>query len=221
MPAEGPLRDRDGTGFALIETLRWEPDTGFLRLDRHLARLAASANAFSFVLDIADARQRLDEVAHGPQPKRVRLELAADGTYSVTAAPFEPLRSDTVWRLAVAKSVRLDSADLLLRHKTTRRGVYDAARAEFPRDVADEVILLNERDEICEGTITSVFVQPAVGGPLLTPPLSCGLLAGVLRSELLDDGRAVEAVLTPDDLAKAPALFVGNSLRGLIRAVSA
>ena len=82
---------------------------------------------------------------------------------------------------------------------------------------ADEVILLNERGEVCEGTITNVFVD--IGdGVLVTPALACGLLPGVLRGELLDAGRAREAVLSPADLMDAKALFVGNSLRGLIPA---
>ena len=48
MPAEGALRDGTAAGFELIETLRWEPDTGFVRLDRHLQRLYASAQALGF-----------------------------------------------------------------------------------------------------------------------------------------------------------------------------
>ena len=73
---------------------------------------------------------------------------------------------------------RLRSGDPLLRHKTTRRAVYDRARGEFAPAEADEVLLLNERDEVCEGTITSLFVDAGDGGPLLTPALACGLLAG-------------------------------------------
>ncbi len=113
---------------------------------------------------------------------------------------------------------RLSSGDPLLRHKTTRRDAYQNARSEFPVSDADEVILLNERGEVCEGTITSLFVDPGEGRPLLTPLLSCGLLAGVLRAELIDQGRAREAVLAPADLTRANAIFVGNSLRGLIPA---
>ena len=75
-------------------------------------------------------------------------------------------------------------ADKLLRHKTTRRAVYEAARAEYPAAEADEVLLLNERGEACEGTITSVFLDDG-SGILKTPPISCGLLAGVLRTELI------------------------------------
>jgi 4-amino-4-deoxychorismate lyase len=55
-------------------------------------------------------------------------------------------------------------------------------------------------------------------GVLVTPPLGCGLLAGVLREELIDRGRAVEGVMTPETLGSARAIFMGNSLRGLIPA---
>jgi 4-amino-4-deoxychorismate lyase len=82
---------------------------------------------------------------------------------------------------------------------------------------ADEVILLNERGEVCEGTITNIFLDTGDDG-LVTAALISGLLPGVLRGELLDTGRAREAVLGPADLADAKALFVGNSLRGLIPA---
>ena len=216
MPAQGALRDRDD-GLALIETLRHEADGTFIRRDRHLARLRASAAGLGFVHDDAAVESALDGLSGREGALRVRLELARDGTASTTTAPFVAMPKGTVWRLRYA-GVRLDPADPLLRHKTTRRAVYETARAEFPPDAADEVLLLNTRGEVCEGTITSLFLDAGDGGPLLTPPLSSGLLAGVLRQELLDSGDAREAVLTPADLGAAKALFVGNSLRGLIAA---
>lgn len=216
MPAQGALRDRDD-GLALIETVRREADGTFVRRGRHMARLRASAMALDFTHDERAVEDALDSL-HGQEGAlRVRLELARDGTANATAAPFVATPEGTVWRLRFA-GVRLDPADTLLRHKTTRRAVYETARAEFPPDAADEVLLLNARGEVCEGTITSLFVDAGDGGPLLTPPLSCGLLAGVLRQELLDSGGAREAVVTPADLGAAKALFVGNSLRGLIAA---
>ena len=216
MSAEGTLRDGSPAGFELIETLRWEPAEGFVRLERHLARLYASAAVLGFAVDPETVDAALREGADGPVPLRVRLTLARDGTVDVTAAPFEPVPADTVWTLRIAEA-RLASADPLLRHKTTRRQAYEAARAEFARDEADEVLLLNERDEVCEGTITSVFLD--IGEPaLLTPPLDCGLLSGVLRAQLLDEGAAREAALTEADLHAGKAIFVGNSLRGLIPA---
>lgn len=215
MPAEGALRDRLGAGDALIETLRYEPADGLVRLERHLARIAASAQAFAIHFDRGRAETALAETAHGKQPLRVRLTLAKDGTIAATSAPFAASSADTRWRLAVA-STRLDSGDPLLRHKTSRRSRYETARAEFEPAEADEVILLNERGEICEGTITNVFADDG-SGTLLTPALACGLLPGVLRGELIDSGKAVEATLGLADLRSAPAVFVGNSLRGLIR----
>lgn len=216
MPAEGALRDRTAAGFELIETLRWEPDEGFVRLDRHLKRLHASAATLGFAADPKKIDTALSTARGESTPLRLRLTLARGGTVNATTALFEPLPENTVWTLRIATG-RLDSADPLLRYKTTRRQVYEAARAEFSREQADEVILLNERGEVCEGTITNVFVD--IGEPaLLTPPLECGLLRGVLRNEMLDEGAAREAVLTLADLRAARAIFVGNSLRGLISA---
>ncbi|MDC7256381.1 aminotransferase class IV family protein [Shinella sp. YE25] len=146
-------------------------------------------------------------------PLRIRLELFPDGRIDIQTAPFTPLAPDARWRLKIA-ATRLASADPLLRHKTSRRSVYTAARAEVPATEAEEVILLNERGELCEGTITSLFLDDGTG-ILKTPPLASGLLAGVLRDELLETGKAVEEILRPKDLAEGTA-FVGNSLRGLI-----
>ncbi|MDX3929308.1 MAG: aminotransferase class IV family protein [Shinella sp.] len=207
---------------SLIETLRFEPESGFVRLERHLARLARSAEtlglpgAHAAKAHLTDAVQTaaLHPSAH-PTRLRVRLELFADGRIEVKTAPFAPLPADTRWRLRIA-SVRLNSADPLLCHKTSHRAAYEAARAEFSLAEADEVLLLNERGELCEGTITSLFLDDG-SGILKTPPLSCGLLAGILREELIETHRAVEQRLTVDDLARET-LFVGNSLRGLVRA---
>ena len=216
MPAEGALRDGTAAGFELIETLRWEPEEGFVRLDRHLARLYASAHALGFLADPATIGESLRECRGERVPLRVRLTLAKDGKANATTAPFEPLPADTVWTLRIAKA-RLDADDPLIRHKTTQRQVYEAARAEFSHDEADEVLLLNERGEVCEGTITNLFVD--IGEPLLvTPALTSGLLPGVLRGSLLEQAKAREAVLTEADLRGAKAIHVGNSLRGLIKA---
>jgi 4-amino-4-deoxychorismate lyase len=215
MPAQGALRDRLGAGDALIETLRYEPSTGLVRLERHIARIAASADTFGIQFDRGRAEAVLAEVARGHESLRVRLTLAVDGDVAASAMHFAALFPDARWRLAVA-STRLDSGDPLLRHKTSLRSRYEQARAEFTAQEADEVILLNERGEVCEGVITNVFVDDG-SATLLTPPLACGLLPGILRGELIDRGKAVEAGLTAADLRTARAIFVGNSLRGLIR----
>ena len=203
---------------SLIETLRWEPGAGFIRLERHLARLARSARELG--LPGADGAREALSAALPPSraPLRIRLELFPDGRIDVQATPFTPLPPSTTWRVKFA-ATRLSSIDPLLPHKTSRRVAYAAARAEFATGEADEVLLLNERGEICEGTITSLFLDDGTG-ILKTPPLSSGLLAGVLREELLQTGKAEERALRPADLA-AGRFLVGNSLRGLIAATLA
>ena len=200
--------------FSLIETLRWQPEAGFLRIDQHLRRLSRSADALGF-RQPQDAKGKLEKEVSGSEALRVRLVMTYRGKMEVTVTPFEPIEEATVWRLKIART-RLPSEDSLFRHKTTRRDPYEAARAEYSKDEADEVILLNERGEVCEGTITNIFAESA-DGMLLTPPLTSGLLPGVLRAELIRERKARGEVLKLDDLRHRK-LFVGNSLRGLIPA---
>ena len=84
-------------------------------------------------------------------------------------------------------------------------------------DGIDEFVYLNERDEICEGTITNIFVKKA--GQWLTPPLSSGCLPGVLRRKKIEDGSCKVKILTFSDLKDAEKITVGNALRGEIDAV--
>ena len=208
---ESPLCPPDDPGFRLIETFRWEPGAGVIRRDRHLARLARSAARLGIV---PQGAQRLLDGVTGPGPLRCRLSVDRDGKCALTTAPFVPLPAGTLWQLALA-GPRLHSGDPWLGVKTTQRALYDSARANLP-DGVDEMIFLNERGELCEGTITNLFVRRR--DRLLTPPLASGLLPGILRETLLERGEAEESSLTPESLQTAKALYVGNSLRGLIRA---
>lgn len=201
--------------FSLIETLRFEPETGFVRLRLHLARLKRSARRLGFPMP-KEARSKLAEsVAAATAPMRVRLTFDRAGRVDVTTAPFTPLPQNTIWRVRIAETC-VDSSDRLLRVKTTRRAVYEAARAEYSPADADEVLLLNENGEVCEGTITSLFLDDG-SNVLRTPPISSGLLAGVLRTELICERKARVGRIALADLDKGT-LYVGNSLRGLIRA---
>ena len=209
---ESPLRPPAEPDFRLIETLAFRPGQGFIRQDRHLARMARSARAFGIPFDMSSAVEALKFVA-GDAPLRCRLTLDATGQFDLTAGALAANRP--LWRLAVAKPC-LDPADIWLRHKTTHRAQYDAARAALPQGV-DELLFLNTRGELCEGTITNLFLDMP-DGRRLTPALSSGLLPGILREEMLDQHKVTEAVLTLTDLRNARTIHLGNSLRGLIRA---
>jgi para-aminobenzoate synthetase/4-amino-4-deoxychorismate lyase len=134
----------------------------------------------------------------------------------VTVADQPPQAADAVMRYVISET-RLDSTNAFLFHKTTRREVYDREWQHYAETrKADEVLYLNERGELAEGSRTNVFI--ARDGVLLTPPLSSGLLPGVLRSTLIASGQAREAVLTRDDLTRGDVVYVGNSVRGLVKA---
>lgn len=215
MPAQSAVRSKQSADFSLIETLRWEPDAGFLRLEQHLRRMRRSADALGFRQPESPIKLLEEAVKEAGQPMRVRLTSSFRGKAEVTATAFQPIPIDTIWTLRIAEQ-RLVSDDPLFRHKTSRRDPYEAARSEFKPEEADEVLLLNERGELCEGTITNLFVE-GPDGQLLTPPLSSGLLPGILRAELIREGKAKSEILKPDDLSGRK-IFVGNALRGLISA---
>lgn len=208
---ESPLYETAGPDLKVIETLRYAGRDGFVRLDLHVERAARTCARLRFPFDAQAMRAKL-KAAVGDTPARCRVTIDGDGAIAVETAPLAPVKD--VWRVAVAKET-LTSNDPWIALKTTRRDVYDRARAAMP-DGADEVIFLNEHGALCEGSITNIFVPR--GDILLTPAQACGLLPGVLRQELLETGRAQEAWLTLADLQSEQGFFVGNSLRGLIRA---
>ena len=201
------------TPLALIETLRFEPVDGFARLSRHLARMASSAAALGLVFDHGRARVALERaIEDASVPLRVRLVLDEEGTFTSGTEPYIPVTQP--WRYTIS-SKRVSSADPLLRHKSSRRELFDAEYA-LRSNGCDEVLFVNERGELTEGSRTNIFLQ--MNGALVTPALASGLLDGCLRRELLDEGRCREALLTPENLARADKVYLGNSLRGLIAA---
>lgn len=209
-----------GGPFELIETLRWQSERGYHLLERHLDRLQASAAHFGYpyareaLLAALEAEAATIESAVAI----VRLLLFEDGTVEVSSRAIDLPTKDTVWRFVISDQ-RVDETDPFFYHKTTRRQFYDQEMArQKDRTGCDEVLFLNRRGELTEGTRTNLFVER--GGRLFTPALRCGLLPGTLREELLDLPRAAasEAVLTEADLADADRVYLGNSVRGLVRA---
>jgi para-aminobenzoate synthetase/4-amino-4-deoxychorismate lyase len=204
-------------GFELFETLRLE-DGVYPLLDLHLERLQASARSLGFACPLVEVSAALVAAAAArPQALfRVRLSLAHDGSCRVLVAALRE-EAGKSWRVCLAAEA-LPVDDYLLRHKTTARTRYDRTLAALAaRPALFDAIFLNTRGEVCEGARSNVFV--ARDGVLLTPPLACGLLPGVMRRTLLESGRAVEQVLRREDLLQAPALYVGNALRGLLPVV--
>lgn len=216
MSDQGPVPEWRDEQFGLIETLLWTQGEAYYLLAEHLARLAASSATLGFACNaetVASALAKAVTATEHPH-LRVRLVLSRDGAIETSITPIAPVPSTTIWRVALAQK-RFRADDPMLRHKTTRRALYEEELAQATeRDGVDEILFLNEHDEICEGARVNLFVPR--GDRLITPPLSCGLLPGTLRARLIAEGRAIEAALTLKDLP--PQFYLGNSVRGLVRA---
>ncbi|NYE62838.1 para-aminobenzoate synthetase/4-amino-4-deoxychorismate lyase [Duganella sp. 1224] len=222
--AECKLKARFLTGlqndFEIFETMRATPGDGVRHRERHLKRLAASAAYFGFPWDAKAADAYLDTACamldRQHAAYRLRLALSASGAFSVQHAPLAPLNEPV--RVLLAED-HTSSGDLFLRHKTSIRQRYDLAWRDAEAHGAFDTLFFNERGELTEGGRSNVFVR--INGQWLTPPLSAGVLPGVMRGVLLDDPdwNAGEGVITRAMLARAEALVVCNALRGVVRAV--
>ncbi|KWB61172.1 aminodeoxychorismate synthase component I [Burkholderia ubonensis] len=217
------LTDAD-PGFQLFETTCATRADGIRHLDRHLARLRRSADAFGFRFDEAACRERIAADCaslEGDGPYRMKLSLAKDGAFEIVAASLKPLLRGPVGVLLASEHgfAPMRSDDALLLHKTTRRAEYDRAWQAAEALGCFDMLFVNERGEVTEGGRSNLFVK--LDGRWVTPPLSSGVLPGVMRGVLLDDPSfgATERVVTREDLSRAQALLLTNALRGALDAV--
>jgi para-aminobenzoate synthetase/4-amino-4-deoxychorismate lyase len=199
----------DSDDFDLLETLKWAPGHGFFLLDRHLMRIAGSARHFGFPCDVVSLRLALDRaVSSSPAPLRLRLLLSRDGTARVERVPLEPTHAPA--RVAFA-AAPVDPTGVFLYHKTTNRKVYEEARLQQPAGKVDDVVLWNADGQVTESTIANIVAE--IEGRRVTPPVTCGLLPGTFRAQLLEDAAIEEGIVTIEQLRSAPRFWLVNSVR--------
>jgi para-aminobenzoate synthetase/4-amino-4-deoxychorismate lyase len=225
--------------FKLIETMLWHPVSGYWLLDLHLERLADSACYFFYPLELEKLKDRLKESAlnfsstSSLNCQRVRLTLSRTGEIEITHSVLnensppgvEPTiimqqKSDKELSKVAFSSRSTDSNSPHLFHKTTLRRIYDDERGRVvDKKGYYEVLFVNEKGEVTEGSYTNIFLQK--DGKLFTPPITCGLLPGVLRKYLLQKYPkiVVEKTFTRREIEQADAVYVGNSVRGLVRVI--
>ena len=207
--AKGRFAREKPRDFHLIESLLFEVGKGYFLLERHLERLKRSATYFAFPLEAAAAEKALEEIGSrliGRQ--KVRLILSRTGEIVCEVAPIGAEPEERNLTGAFARRTA-DSADPFLYHKTSCRELY-AAEAALRPECAD-VIFTNERGEVTEGAISNIVAR--IDGELVTPPLACGLLPGVFREELLENGAIRERVICRKELERAEEIFLVNSVR--------
>jgi para-aminobenzoate synthetase/4-amino-4-deoxychorismate lyase len=194
--------------FSLLESMRWTPEAGLDWGDRHLARLRASADYFGFAVDWDAIEAELQKaIARLPaQPHKLRLIVPPTAPPTVEAQAIAPLPS--VYTVAIAQTP-VNSADPFLYHKTTHRLVYTQARQAYPD--ADDTLLWNERGELTETCIANLVLE--LDGDWVTPPICCGLLPGIYRSFLLEQGKIKEQIVRLDDLPRCTRVLLINAVR--------
>jgi para-aminobenzoate synthetase/4-amino-4-deoxychorismate lyase len=197
--------------FSLLESLRWTLEDGYWLLDRHISRLLDSAEYFNIPADEPTIREALQAAGRDlAAPAKARLLVGQDGRPTVETVPLAVGEGPSPLRLGVALEP-VWSGDRWLYHKTTERGVYERAHAGRPD--CDDVVLVNERGEVTETSRANLVVE--MDGRRYTPPVSCGLLAGTARQELLERGEIAARILSVDDLRQAQRMWTLNSVRGL------
>jgi len=203
--------------FELVESLLWD---GRLRHVRsHSERIARSAAQFGIPM----TKRRFNELARhiagelrGNDGRKVRIVLSPEGDLRWEAEPLgaTPAATKSGMPTVAFSDTPIDSEHPLLYHKTTYRPWYADAVRRIRAEGVFDVLHRNTRGELTEGARSNVFVR--LGGTLYTPPISCGILPGTLRSRMVRQGRCDECILTPDDLRRADAVYCGNAVRGLV-----
>ncbi len=203
----------------LIETMLW--DGGYPLMELHLDRLMDSAEYFQFECERDAVKAALMDFARafedGAQ-RRVRLLVDREGCMDIgdEALAKKGGQDARPVRVCISRQ-RTDANDRMLYHKTTDRILYAEAFKEAVNQGFADVLFLNQRGEVTEGAISNVFIE--MDGKWLTPPVGCGLLAGVYRRHLLETLEHVEErALYPEDLRRADAVYLSNAVRGLRKA---
>jgi para-aminobenzoate synthetase / 4-amino-4-deoxychorismate lyase len=209
-------------GFSLIETMRHAPASGVPLWPQHMARLASSAARFGFAFDEPALRTAYEALRPSLAPAgdtRLRLALRHDGSAEWRHASLEPLAPGPV-RLCWAEEALPLHAPMAA-HKTSHRAAYERAVQSAQATGAFDGLLLREDGVLLEGGRSNVFVR--LDGRWWTPPLTDGVLPGVMRARILADGQygAAERSLRSEDVERAEALMVCNALRGALPAVLA
>ena len=194
--------------FELLETMRYDPHQGLRNRDRHLRRVAESAEHLGFRFDLPTALDTLRSRLSDRDAARVRLRVSRTGAIAVDVEALPATLAGPV--LLALDDEPVDPYERWLHHKTTFREPYDRRRLRRP-DV-DDVIMVNTRGELTEVTRATLAVE--VDGTWCTPPPESGCLPGVERARLLDLGVLHERVLRRTDLDTARGLAVISSLRG-------
>ncbi len=195
-------------------------------LQLHLDRLVSSAQAFEIPCSLSDIKKAIliacSDCAIGT-PYRLRVDLDHDGQVGSQTTPLLPLINPVkiFWASEILPNPNhavLQSGNVFLRHKVSARDAYDQAWKLAESLGGFDALFVNEQGFVTEGGRSSIFIRS--GDRWLTPPITAGVLPGVMRSIILNDPKwnAHETNLSIDAIRNAEEIMLSNALRGPIPA---
>ena len=201
----------DFSDFFIFESILYKNGSFFL-LDLHLKRLFKSARYFSIPINIDNIKKELNSKFYRKTDNlKVKVLVDINGKIKIEKSKLDNIEEPVDVKISIYKT---DPKNIFLYHKTSKRDLYDLELKKARKEGFFEVIFLNIYNELTEGSITNIFIKK--DGIFYTPPISCGLLAGVLREKLIKEKKAKERLIKLTDL-KGSDLYIGNSVKGLIK----
>ncbi len=202
-----------GNEYLLFETMRYE-NGDIYHLVEHLERLKKTADYFLFLFDEKLIKRKLKSALKKINDKmRIKLTLNKRGEVNVILSAY-PVLPDEINVIISEKKV--SSQNPFQYFKTDNRIMYTQEYNKYYDEGFFDVIFLNEKGELVEGSISNIFIKKS--DTWLTPAVNCGLLPGIERRHWLsDDTNAVENILHIEDLIECEEMVLTNSLRGRIK----
>ena len=196
--------------FQMIETMLFDKNLKYCR--EHLDRLQGSADYFDFTFNRKTILKKLKGVSKLSKQSRYKVRLLLDKAGDFTVEYFKLKREPKDYRISVSKC-RTSSKDVFFYHKTTNRELYNLELKKARKKGFFDVIFLNEKDEVTEGSITNIYIEKR--GKLYTPPVECGLLNGIMRGVMMKKNSDIkERKISIKDLKEADAIYISNSIIG-------
>ncbi|CAK7192975.1 Isochorismate synthase MenF [Commensalibacter sp. Nvir] len=188
----------------LLETLLLNEGIYFL-YDKHLKRLFDSADFFDFPKPVEKVTSHLKKLLQVHTSGKWKIRLLLDGKGEIFSE-ITPVPTTSKTLTATWSNYPVHSYNVFLYHKTTEREFYPKVTLE------KEALLYNEKEEITEFVNGNVLLLHDYRW--LTPKLSCGVLNGTMRQQLIEEGKVKEAIIYKKDITNTSKLVFINSVRG-------
>lgn len=218
-------------GELVFETIKYSHNKLFF-VEHHYNRLIQAANLLQLNIPIHFTQKILEQNINNLLAKnklstarvRVTLHKGEGGlfendekatnllieTYNLPTPNYEWNSNglDICLYSAIKKTI-----DTYSNYKTGNYLVYNMAALYAKQQKCNEAILLNTNNKVCDGTISTIFLVK--NNTLITPPLSDGGVAGIMRQHIINHTQTIQQSITINDVITADEVVLTNVIKGL------